>query len=57
MDVGVDATGREDVALPGDGFCAGTHHDRHPLLGVGVTGFADAHDPAVLEADIGFDSC
>ena len=55
VDVGVDATGREDVPFPSDGFRAGTHHDRHPLLGVGVAGFADAHDPAVLEADIGFD--
>ena len=55
VDVGVDATGREDVSFPGDGFGAWAHHDRHPFLGVGVAGFADADDPAVLEADIGFD--
>ena len=55
VDVGVDAAGREDVALPGDGFGSRPHHDRHPFLGVGVAGFANANDAAVLEADIGFD--
>ena len=55
MDVGVDAPGREDVSFPGDRFGARAHHDRHPGLGVGVPGFADADDAAVLQTNIGFD--
>ena len=55
VNVRVDAAGREDVAFPGDRFGARPHHDGHPFLGVGVAGFADSHDAAVLQTDIRFD--
>ena len=51
--VGVDGSRREDVALAGDGLGAGAHHDVHTRLGVGVPGFADRHDAAIAQADIG----
>ncbi len=53
MDVGVDATRGEDLALTGDDL--GRHADRDvdALLDVGVAGLADGEDPAVPQADVG----
>ncbi len=55
VDVGVDAAGGEDFAFAGDDFGAGADDDGHIRLGVGVAGFADGSDAAVLDADVGFD--
>ena len=52
MDVRVEATGGEDLALAGDDLGAGpiTMSTR---LDVRIAGLADPLDPAALEADIG----
>ena len=55
VDVGVDAASRENFAFTGDDFGAGADDDGDVRLGVGVAGFADGGDSAVLQADVGFD--
>ena len=55
MNVAVDAPRREDLPFASNGLRSWSHHDRHPLLGVGVAGFSDGHDAAVPQAHIGFD--
>ena len=54
VNVGVDAPGGQDLALAGDHLGRDTHHHRVVNAGhhVGVAGFADADDAAVLDADI-----
>ncbi len=55
MDVRVDAAGGDDAALAGDRLGPWPDHDVDAGLNVGVAGLADAADPAVADADIGFD--
>src|SRR5207248_1623469 len=55
VDVRVDAAGRHDAALAGDDLCARADHDIDAGLDIRVTGLADPADPAVADADIGFD--
>ena len=55
MDMGVDPTCCEDVALARNRFGAGAHNDGDPLLCVGVTRFANANDASVSQPHIGFD--
>ena len=54
VDVGVDAAGGENFAFTGDDFGAGADNDGDVWLGVGIAGFADGGDAAVLQADVGF---
>src|SRR5688500_9493458 len=54
MDVSVEAAGGENLSLARNHFGAGTDHDCHARLNVGVAGLADRGDAAFLEADIGF---
>ena len=53
MNVRVEAAGSEDLAFAGDHFGAGTDDELDAGLDVRVTGFADAGDLAVLDADVG----
>lgn len=55
MNVGVNAASGEDFAFTGDNFGAGADDNGDVRLGVGVAGFADGGDSAVLQADVGFD--
>ena len=55
MDVAVDAAGGGNQTFAGDGLGAGTDDDVHSGLHVGVTGFADPADAAVLDPDVGLD--
>src|SRR3981189_483594 len=55
VDMRVDAAGGHDAALAGDHLGARADHDIDAGLDVGVAGLADAADPAVADADIGFD--
>ena len=53
MDVAIETAGGEDLALARDDLGAGADNDGHARLDVGIAGFADRGDAAVLEADIG----
>ena len=55
--VAVDAAGGEDLAVAGDDLGGGPDHQVGVDVGVHVrvAGFADAGDPAVADADVGFD--
>ena len=55
MNVGVDATGRQDLALAGDRLRARADDDIDIRLHVRVARLADARDASVLQADIGLD--
>ena len=55
MDVGVEAAGGEDFSFAGDDLGAGADDDGDAGLDVGIAGFADGRDAAVLDADVGFD--
>ena len=54
MNVAVDAPRREDLPFASNGLRSRSHHDRHPLLGVGVACFSDGNDATVLKAYIRF---
>ena len=56
VDVRVDATGGEDFAFAGDDFGAGADDNGDVWLGVGIAGFADGGDTAVLQANVGFNN-
>ena len=55
VDVHVQPARGQDLALAGDRLGAGADDDVDAWLGVRIAGLADAGNPAVLEADIGFD--
>ena len=56
MDVAVDAAGGDDPALAGNHLGARADDDVDAGLNVGIAGLADAADPAVTDANIGFDN-
>src|SRR6266851_7586513 len=49
------AAGGNDAAFAGDRLGSRPDDDVDPGLNVGIAGLADAADPAVADADIGFD--
>ncbi len=51
----VEAAGGENFSFAGDDLGAGADDDGHAGLDVGIAGFADGGDLAVLDADVGFD--
>ncbi|MNP29541.1 hypothetical protein D3C76_1225700 [compost metagenome] len=55
MDVRVDAASGDDLAFGGDHFSARADRQGHPGLHIGITGFADAMDASVLDADVRLD--
>ena len=57
MDVAVDAARGDDQVFTGDHFggCADDKLRIDAVHRVGISGFADFHDAAVLDSDIGFD--
>ena len=55
MDVGIEAAGGEDLAFAGDNLGPRADDDIDARLDVGIAGLADAGDPPVLYADVGFD--
>ncbi len=55
VDVGIDGTGGQDLAFPGDGLGPRSNQDIHTGLGVRVAGLDDAGDTAVLDAHVGLD--
>ena len=55
MNVRVDAAGSQDQAFAGDDLGGCTDRDRDAGLDVGVAGFADRSDHAVLQTNIGLD--
>ena len=55
MDVRVDSPSGEDVPFTSNRFGARPDHDGDAFLDVGVAGFADPNNAAILEADIGLD--
>ena len=55
MDVGIQTAGCDDVALAADDFSARADDDVDAGLRVGVAGFADRHNAAILEANVCFD--
>ena len=55
MDVAVDTTGGENLALAGDHLRARSDDDRHPRLHIRVARLADGGDAAVFQPDIGLD--
>ena len=52
MDVGVEAAGREDLALAGDDLRARADRDRHPRLDGRVARLADRRDAPILQRDV-----
>ncbi|MNN44437.1 hypothetical protein D3C81_1587280 [compost metagenome] len=55
MDMRVDATGGDDLALGRDHFGAGAHRYVDARLHIRVAGLADHRDSPVLDADVGLD--
>ncbi len=55
MNMGVEAAGGEDFALAGDHLGAGADDDGDVGLNVGIAGFADGKNVAILDADVGLD--
>ena len=55
VDVGIDATGGDDVALAGNHLGTRADGDGHPGLDVRVACLADGADAAMLDADVGLD--
>ncbi len=55
MDVRVDTTGGDDLALGRDHLGAGAHWHVHARLHIGVASLADHRDTPVLDTDIGLD--
>src|SRR5437868_3634072 len=55
-DMRVDPPRRDDLPLAGDNLGAGANDDVDAGLNVGIAGLADAADPAVTDANIGFDN-
>jgi hypothetical protein len=52
VDVGIESTGGEDLALARDHLGAGTDDDRDARLDVGIAGLADSVNFPVLDADV-----
>src|SRR6185295_19954572 len=55
MDVGVEATGGENLSFARDHLGARADDDGDVWLNVGIAGFADSGDAAFLETDVGLD--
>ena len=55
MNVRIDTTRGDDSALARNRLGSRSDKDVDPRLNVGVARFADTADPAVADADIGFD--
>ena len=53
VNMGIDPAGGDDFSFGGNHFRRGADGDGDVGLDVGVAGFADGEDPAVLHADIG----
>jgi len=55
VDMGIDSSGGEDLALSSNGFGTGTHQDVHTHLCIRVAGLADARDAPILDPHVGLD--
>src|ERR1700756_416379 len=55
MDMRIKAAGGYDHSFAGNRFGTGPNNDVHAGLNIRISRFADSSNPAVLNADIGFD--
>ena len=54
MNMGVDATCREDFSFSGNNLCAWANNDGDARLRIGITGLADGSNAAVFQTHISF---